>query len=71
MIRRDIDLEMAMRCTPPLGSVVEGVWKRKESLLKRTVGGPVSLAQNKISVKASQRSRKNDDKGSGFADNGP
>lgn len=71
MIGRDIDLEIAMRCTPPLGSVVEGVWKRKESPLKRTIGGPVSLAQNKISVRVSQSSRKNDDKGSGFVDNGP
>ena len=38
MIGRDIDLEMAMRSTLPLGSVVEGVWKRKESPLKRSMG---------------------------------
>lgn len=58
MRRKDIDLEMDMRYTLLLASVVEGVKKRNESILDKIKENPVSRAHNKILVRVNQRSRR-------------
>lgn len=58
MRRKDTDLEMDMRYTLLLASVVEGVKKRNESILDKIKENPVSRAHNKILVRVNQRSRR-------------